>query len=451
MQAIPSRIRGIYMANGKSTWILAALLIIVIVMAGVNIYYASMMTNTLNDISSKQTDILNALNITTAKPAITVYALWSGSEQHNFEQALGNFTQETGINVTYYGYTTQDLLISVPLQLKAPPYSVDVVIAPWPYWILQLTSYLAPVNNLINVTDYPANIISPVNDSSGNIWGAPFKLSGKPGFWYRPSFFAANNLTVPTTYDQLVNTLIPALKAIPGIEQPIASGDTVGWPLSDTTEAFIMGLGGYQLELQLEAGPSQRNWTDPQVVSVFTNLTQLLEAGDFSTPAEWTSQITKLWNGNYGIYWQGAFITTEPQVLNVSDFAFFGFPGTDGVVGAVDYITLPKYAPHAAEAQQLINYLEGPEAQQIMVQQGGFLATNLNVPASAYRPIDKTVVDFMAQPGISIVPDLDDTIGGAWQTTFWDQLKLLWTSPSTSTMNSVLNTLQTAAIQQEGA
>jgi multiple sugar transport system substrate-binding protein len=447
------------MANGKLDWILTALLIIVIIMAAVGIYYSSIVVSTLNDISAKQdqyqTDILNALsgiNVTppTTKPTITVYALWTGSEEYNFRQALGNFTQQTGINVSYYGYTTQDLLISVPLQLRAPPYTVDVVIAPWPYWILQLTSYLQPVNNLINATDYPANIVNPVNDSSGNIWAAPFKLSGKPGFWYRKSFFTANGLSVPTTYAEFVNTFLPAVQAIPGVENAIASGDSVGWPLSDQAEGFIMGLGGYQLELQLEAGPSQRNWTDPQVKAVFENLTQLLEGGYFSTPAEWTSQITKLWQGKYGIYWLGGFITTMPQVLDLTDLAFFGFPETDGVVGAVDYLTIPKYAPHLAEAQQLVNYLAGPQAQEIMVKQGGFLATNKNVPVSAYKPIDKEVVDFMGQAGMNIVPDLDDTIGGTWQTTFWDQLKLLWTDPSLSTMNSVLNTLQTAAIQQQG-
>jgi hypothetical protein len=46
--------------------------------------------------------------------------------------------------------------------------------------------------------------------------------------------------------------------------------------------------------------------------------------------------MAKLWQGKYGIYWQGAFITAMLQVLNLSDFAFFGFPGTNGVVGAVD-------------------------------------------------------------------------------------------------------------------
>jgi multiple sugar transport system substrate-binding protein len=441
------------MTDGKATWGLTGLLIVIIIMAGVGIYYSSMIVSTLSDISDKQDTILNTLaglNVTPAKPSITVYALWSGSEEYNFRQALGNFTQQTGINVSYYGYTTQDLLISVPLQLKAPPYSVDVVIAPWPYWILQLASYLTPVNNLINVTDYPANIVSPVNDSSGNIWAAPFKLSGKPGFWYRESFFANNGLTVPTTYAEFTDTLLPAIAAIPGVENAIASGDTVGWPLSDQTEGFIMGLGGYELQLELEAGPSERNWTDPQVKSVFENLTQLLEQGYFSTPAEWTSQITKFWQGKYGLYWLGGFITTMPQVLDLSDLNFFGFPGTDGVVGAVDYVTIPKYAPHMDEAMQLVNYLAGPQAQEIMVKQGGALATNINVPASAYKPADKLVVDFMGQAGMNIVPDLDDTIGGTWQTTFWDQLKLLWTSPSTTTMNSVLNALQTAAIQQQG-
>ncbi|HID09156.1 TPA: ABC transporter substrate-binding protein, partial [Candidatus Micrarchaeota archaeon] len=34
-----------------------------------------------------------------------------------------------------------------------------------------------------------------------------------------------------------------------------------------------------------------------------------------------------------------------------------------------------------------------------------------------------------ALQGFKIVPDMDDTIGGEWQATFWDQLKLLWVKP----------------------
>ena len=417
--------------SGISRTIAAIVLVIIIIVAGVlaYVYYAS----------------------TQPKPTLTVYALWTGAEQYNFEQALGNFTQNTGINVTYFGRTTEDLLVSVPQQLANPPYDVDVIIAPWPYWIMDNSPYLTAVTDVITESDFPSNIISPVKASDGTLWAAPFKLSGKPGFWFRDSFFQNNSLSVPTTYDEFKNTLLPAIQAVPGVEQAIASGDTVGWPLSDTAEGFIIGLGGYQLQLDLETGPSARNWTDPQVVNVFGNLTDLLDAGYFSTPADWEAQLAKLWDGKYGIYWQGSFITTLPEIKDVNDLDFFPFPGTNGVSGSVDYAVITKDAPHLNEAKQLVQYLAGADAQEIMVGQGGFLATNVNVPASAYTTIDKKVVDFMSQPGITIVPDLDDTIGGQWQQTFWDQLKLLWTSPSTSTMNSVLDSLQTAAIQQQGA
>jgi multiple sugar transport system substrate-binding protein len=419
--------------SGISRTIAAIVVIIIIVVAGVvaYVYYASTQT----------------------KKNLTVYALWTGTEQYNFEQVLGNFTADTGIEVSYFGQTTSDMLISVPQQISASPYDVDVIIVPWPNWISDNSAYLTPVTDLVTESQFPSNIISAVK-SGGTLWAAPFKLSGKPGFWYRPSFFEANGLSVPTTYDEFKNTLLPAITQIPGVEAAIASGVDAqgqGWPLSDVTEAWIIGRGGYQLQLDLETGPSVRNWTDPQVTSVFDELTGLLETpGYFSAPAEWTGQLAKLWAGDYALFFEGNFVTAQSQIENKSDIDFFPFPQTNGVSGSVDYAVLTKDAPHMDQAKQLIQYMAGADAQEILVRQGGALATNTGVPASAYSVTDKEVVDFMGQAGITIVPDLDDTIGGQWQTTFWDQLKLLWTDPSTATMNSVLENLQTAAIDQQG-
>jgi multiple sugar transport system substrate-binding protein len=419
--------------SGISKTLVAIVLIIIIVVAGVAVYVYY---------SSTQTPQTN----------LTVYALWSGTEEDNFKQVLGNFTENTGIAVSYFGQTTSDMLISVPQQIAAPPYDVDIIIVPWPNWIHDNSPNLTPVTDLVTTSQFPTNIIQPVA-SDGTLWAAPFKLSGKPGFWYRPSFFEANNLNVPTTYDEFKNTLLPAIQAVPGVEAAIASGVDAqgqGWPLSDVTEAWIIGRGGYQLQLDLETGPSVRNWTDSQVTSVFDELTGLLETGYFSTPAEWTGQIAKLWAGKYGLFFEGNFVTAQPQVENQSDIDFFPFPQTNGVSGSVDYAVLTKDAPHMDQAKQLIQYLAGADAQEILVRQGGALATNKGVPASDYTASDAKVVAFMSQPSITIVPDLDDTIGGQWQQTFWDQLKLLWTDPSTSTMNSVLNDLQQAAITQQG-
>ncbi len=45
--------------------------------------------------------------------------------------------------------------------------------------------------------------------------------------------------------------------------------------------------------------------------------------------------------------------------------------------------------------------------------------------------------------GKEIVRDLDDAIGGEFQQTFWDQLKLLWVDPTT--LDEVLEALQEKA------
>ena len=410
---------------------------------------ASTYTATVTVTDSEQETVSDSVTIrVTSAEALTVFSLWGGSEEQNFLQALGNFTEDTGIEVNHYSYTTQELLIGVPMQLRTGSSIADVVIAPWSAWIMELAPYLTSVNDVINSTKYPANTINAVKDANDVIWAAPFKLSGKPGFWYKKSFFSDNGLTVPTTYDEF-KTLLATIQSIAGIEQAVASGDTVGWPLSDTTEAFIMGLGGYQLQEELITGPSARNWTGTEVKNVFGNLTELLAAGYFSAPAEWTSQITKFWQEKYGIYFMGSWMTTMDQIGDVSDLDFFGFPGTDGVAGSVDYLIIPKAAPNPNEAAQLVEYLAGAEAQEIMVSLGGFFGTNIDVPDTAYLPLDKKVLDFISQPTIHIVSDLDDAIGGKFQTTFWDQLKLLWVDPTPSTLDDVLAALEAAALEQQ--
>lgn len=406
-------------------------------------------TATITVTDSAEATALDTITIkgTPAVPVtLTVFSLWGGSEEQNFLQCLGNFTELTGIAVNHYHYTTEDLLIGVPMQLRAGSSAADVIIAPWPAWIMELAPHLTSVNDLIDPTKYPENTINMVKDENDVIWAAPFKLSGKPGFWYKKSFFTDNGLTVPTSYSEFT-TLLATIQGIPGIEQAIASGDTVGWPLSDTTEAFIMGIGGYQLQEDLITGPSVCNWTDTEVRAVFEELRLLLEAGYFSAPAEWTSQITKFWDEKYGLYFMGSWMSTMSQIGDVSDLDFFGFPGTDGVAGAVDFVIIPKYAPHLDEAKQLVEYLAGSDAQTIMVGLGGFFGTHADVPETAYTPLDKKVLDFISQPTIHIVPDLDDAIGGNFQITFWDQLKYLWDNPDK--LDDVLDTLQAAALAQQ--
>jgi multiple sugar transport system substrate-binding protein len=371
---------------------------------------------------------------------LTVFSLWSGSEEANFKQVLERFTNLTGISVRHIGYSTEELLITVPTQLRAGISIADVIIAPWPSWILNLAGegYLTTVSDLINTTKFPQPYLDLVT-SQGEIWAAPFKASGKPGFWYRKSFFANNSLTVPTNYTEFKD-LLATIQGIPGVVAPIASGNGVGWPLSDTTEAFIIGLGegGYQLQLDLIFGDEKFNST--VVKDVFVELASLLQAGYFSVPDDFDAQVAKVWDGTYAMYFQGSFITAfEPFASNLEDVGFFPFPETTGATGAIDYAIIPWLTEHPIEAGQLLGFLASAEAQEIMVGLGGFLAPNIDVPDSAYSPIDLTVLQFLRT--VTVVPDLDDAIGPPFQTTFWDQLKAFWVNP-TMDIDTMLQTLQ---------
>jgi multiple sugar transport system substrate-binding protein len=362
----------------------------------------------------------------TEEVELTVFSLWSDQEEENFLLALDQFTENTGIKVRHIGYGTEELLITVPTQLRAGVAIADVVMAPWPSWILNMAEddFLADVSDMIDPTKLPSTHLSVVS-TDGELWGVPFKVAGKPGFWYRTSFFEDNNLSPPTTYEEF-KTLLADISNIAGIDAAIASGNGVGWPLSDTTEAFIIGLGGYQLQLDLIFGDTE--FTSPEAKAVFQELTSLLEAGYFSVPDEWQTQIGRTFDGTYGMYFQGSFVTAiSPFSDNPDDVDFFPFPETDGATGAVDFAIMPALTEHPNEARELIEFLASAEAQEIMVQQGGFLATHSDVPASAYTDIDAKVLDFMNS--VTVVPDLDDALGPPFQTTFWDILKSIWVVP----------------------
>ena len=165
-----------------------------------------------------------------------------------------------------------------------------------------------------------------------------------------------------------------------------------------------------------------------------------MEAGYFSVPDEFGLQVERVWDGTYGIYFQGSFISTfEPFASNLGDVGFFPFPETDGATGSVDYAIMPTDTPYPEEARQLVEFLASAEAQAIMVQQGGFLAPHSDVPESAYSTIDLEVLRFMRT--VTVVPDLDDAIGPPFQTTFWDQLKALWVTPNMD-LDTMLQDLQ---------
>jgi len=268
------------------------------------------------------------------------------------------------------------------------------------------------------------------------LYGAAYTGKVKPGFWYRKSFFAKHGLTPPNTWNEFVE-LLEKIKKIPGIKAPIASGDGVGWPLSDVTEHFLISFGGPELQLDLIEGKVR--WDSNLVMKGMNKLVSLLKNKYFGEPTEWTLVLKQWWNGDYALYFMGSWITG--MVDDPNDLGVFALPGANGVVFGADYAFVPKYTQYPEEAKKLIAWLCSPEGQALQVKQGGHVATAVGIDLSSYPPVDREVAKIIQ--GVTALPDLDDSIGGEFQPTFWDQLKLLWVAPDR--LNDVIRTLQEKA------
>lgn len=405
---------------------IAALVIIAIIISAANLYYATDLMNRVRRIEDQ-----------VAPPPLTVIGPWAGAEEEAFRAVLEAFTEKTGIKVQYRIYRAEDLAAVLPAQFAARTTPGDVIFM-WAWYIQKIgpQRHALDVTDLIDASDFVAGALDPVKVGD-KYYGGAYTGKVKPGFWYRKSFFTANGLSVPTTWTEFT-TLLDKIKAIRGIVNPIVTGDAVGWPISDVTEHFLATFGGPELHKNLTAGTVA--WNSSQVRTIFADrIVPLLIGGYFSEPIEWTTALELWWDGDYGLYFMGSWITG--MVKDPNDLGVFSLPEAEGLVFGADYAFIPAYTEHPDEAKQLFQFLTGAEGQTEQVKQGGHIATNVGVSSDAYPVVDRGVAQVME--GKEVLSDLDDTIGGEFQKTFWDQLKLLWVDPAK--LDDVLNALEEKA------
>jgi len=421
--------------------ILAALLILSILISAGSLYYTSTVTSQLTTaIENLETALEDGLTnlgqeIADLPATITVIGPWAGKELDAFEPVIDRFERLTGINVVIKILRAEDLAPVLPAQFAAGTAPGEVIFM-WASFIRNQTSHMMNLTDVIDADDLLPGALDEVSVDD-TVYGGVYTGKVKPGFWYRKSFFAANNLTIPTTWQEFLD-LLADIDGISGIVNPIVSGDGVGWPLSDVTEHFLITYGGPDLQRDLIAGTV--NWTSTEVRTIFEDrIVPLLEAGYFSEPTEWTTAVDLWWDGDYALYFMGSWITG--MVTNATDLGVFSLPTSEGMVFAADYFFIPAYTEYPDEAKELAAFLSSAVAQRLQVAQGGHIATALGVSLTEYPALDAQIANLTV--GIDIVRDLDDSIGGEFQTTFWDQLKLLWVAPAE--LDDVLVALQSVA------
>ena len=355
---------------------------------------------------------------------LTVITPWSGAELEVFQPVLDAAEAELGIEIEHLTYRAEDLAPLLPAQFAAKTAPGDVIFM-WAWFIAEKAKegHIMEVTDVIDEADFSPGVLDPVKVDD-KLYGAAYTGKVKPGFWYRKSFFAAHGLTEPTNWLEFVE-LVEKIKGIGGIKNPIVSGDGVGWPLSDVTEHFLVAFGGPELHKELAACLCVPWWWSVIKAIINNWLSGLfIKEGYFSEPIEWTTALELWWEGDYGLYFMGSWITA--MVEDPDDLGVFPIPGTMGLVFAADYAFIPAYTQYPDDAKALLQFL-ATKGQEIQVQQGGHIATYLPVSLDLYPPVDREVAETMV--GKVALLDLDDTIGGEFQMVFWDQLKLLWVAP----------------------
>lgn len=359
------------------------------------------------------------------KVTLKVLTQWAGKDLEQLSELFSIYTAKTGVEVVPMSAGEKEFRMTIPLSFRAGKTPADLFFVPWIELLHRFAreGHLEPVGDLIDPEMFPPSFIDLVS-VDGVIYAVPLRIGLKPGFAYKKSFFEKHGLVPPRSYWEF-KALLRDISKIPGIEAAIASGDGDGWPLTDVTEGFIMGLGGPDMFKAIIEG--EKNFTDPDVRGIMEEIRSLIADGYFGPLDEWRAQVIKLWDEKYGIFWTHVLPAISPFAEHPEEIGLFTFPGTKGLTAAFNFVFIPKYTEKKEAAEDFLRWLGTKEAQTEFARIRGELAARLDVPLEVYSPVLRWEAGLLAK--YELLPDMDDIIGGEFLEAFRDQLKLLWTRP----------------------
>lgn len=329
-----------------------------------------------------------------ATGSVDVAAVWTGTEQENFEAVLEAFTEETGIEATYKS-TGDDVGAYLGTQIEGgnPP---DVAMLPQAGLLRDLAAdgSLTPANEDVQAAmeeNFAADWID-LGSVDGELFGVYFKAANKSTWWYNTAVFEQAGVEPPTTWDEMLETAQTVnASGVPFVS--IGGGD--GWTLTDWFENIYIQVAGPEKYDQL--ANHEIPWTDPSVIESLEVFAQLVgdeanvaggTAGALQT--DFPTSVQQVFSDppKAATVYEGDFVAgviTGETKAGEGDYDFFNFPqvGDAGaaVVGGGDVAV--ALSDNEA-AQELLAFLATPEAAEVWVSAGGFTSPNQNVDIAMY-------------------------------------------------------------------
>ena len=199
---------------------------------------------------------------------VEIFGGYGEAQAAAFQQALTEWGEANGIEVTFTSLASFDTDIKVKIEAGQEP---DIAMWPQPGGLKALAAdNLVPLDEVIDVS-IPQSTLVPGWDTlavvDGKLYGLPVSANQKSLVFYNPSAFEANGYAVPTTEAELV--ALEAQIIADGAGSPwcagIESGGATGWPFTDWMEQYVLSLNGPEVYAQWISG--EVDFASPEITA----------------------------------------------------------------------------------------------------------------------------------------------------------------------------------------
>ena len=350
---------------------------------------------------------------------IEVLAVWSGDEQHRFEQVTAAFERRTGVTV---GYSSAGHGVAAEVDARiADDRLPDVAFLPQPGLLRRLAAEgrLVALDRATQdaVSRNYASVWRDLGSVADRLYGVWFKAANKSLLWYNVGVFERAGAVPPDDADRLVQ--VARTLAATGVPA-FAVGGGDAWTLTDWFENLYLRAAGPEKYDLLAA--HRIAWTDESVKDTLRLLARILDPavvaggtdGAVRTSFEGSVETAFATPPGAAMVFEGDFVAGVVEARTRArlgvDADVVAFPDVGGsppgVVGGGDAAVLFRRSP-AGDA--FLHYLATPEAAAVWAGQGGFLSPNRNLDLSVYPDeISRSMARRLLDAGDEFRFDLSD-------------------------------------------
>jgi alpha-glucoside transport system substrate-binding protein len=187
---------------------------------------------------------------------VDIFGGYGEAQGAAFQQALTEFGEANGIEITFTALASFDTDIQVAIESGQEP---DIALWPQPGGLKNLSEYLVPLSTVFDTSSALETLVpgwGTLAVVDGELYGLPVSANQKSLVFYNPAAFAAAGYSVPSTEAEL--KALEAQIQADGSGYPwcagIESGGATGWAFTDWMEQYVLGLHGSDVYAQWIAG-----------------------------------------------------------------------------------------------------------------------------------------------------------------------------------------------------